>query len=112
MENITFTKRERDFINLAKKGYSYKAMAEYYGASYHAVTGIAKVLFKKLEVRSIRRMLIKVKQIDDKTPLFDIATEEWQKLYPTGNHTMTERERQFSWEHWLRAWQLAEKRFR
>jgi len=45
--------------------------------------------------------------------IIDIAKEEWNKLYPQGDLiTMTQRERDFSWEHFLRAWQLAEKRFK
>ena len=48
-----------------------------------------------------------------KAEIIDIAKEEWNKMYPQGDLiTMTQRERDFSWEHWLRAWQLAEKRFK
>ena len=113
MENIKLTKREKDLIRLAKKGYSFRAMSEHYGASYHAVCSIAKSLYKKLGVRSVVGMLAKLKRIENNTPILDIAKEEWEEMYPQGDLiTMTQRERDFSWEHFLRAWQLAEKRFR
>jgi len=48
-----------------------------------------------------------------KAEIIDIAKEEWNKMYPQGDFiTMFPRERDFSWEHWLKAWQLAEKRFK
>ena len=113
MKTIKLRKREKDLIALAKKGYSFRAMSEYYGANYHAVCSIAKSLYKKLGVRSVVAMLAKLKRMEEEIPVLDIAKEEWNKLYPQGDLiTMTQRERDFSWEHWLRAWQLAEKRFK
>jgi DNA-binding CsgD family transcriptional regulator len=112
MEKIKFTKREKDIIELAKKGYTYKQMAAHHGATYFAINSIVKTLYKKLEVHSMRRMILKIQKMEDETPIFDIAKEEWDKLYVDGAWIMTEKERDFSWEHWLRAWKLAEKRFR
>lgn len=110
---IKLTKREKDVIALAKKGYSFRAMSEHYGASYHVVYSIAKSLYKKLDVRSVVGMLTKLKRMEKEIPILDIAKEEWNEMYPQGDLiTMTQKERDFSWEHWLRAWQCAEKRFR
>jgi len=110
---MKITKIEQDFIKLAKKGYTYKEMAVHYNASYDTICEIAKSLYKKLEVRSMRAMLAKIKRIEDNTPIFDIAKEEWENLYPNDDLAMmTQKERDFSWEHWLRAFQIAQKRFK
>lgn len=110
---VKLTERERSIINLAKKGYNYKKMAKEYGCSYYVINHVIKGIYKKLEVRSMTMMLHKVKIMDNNTPIFDIAKEEWEKLYPMSDpETMSIRERDFSWQHWLRAWQTAEKRFK
>ena len=63
-KEIKFTKREMDVITLAKKGMSYKEMAEHHGCTVHAINDITKNLYKKLEVSSIVKMLSKLKKIE------------------------------------------------
>ena len=110
---VSFTKRERDVINLAKKGYSYKEMAEYYSCTYYMINHLIKAIYKKLDVRSMPKMLAQLRKLEDTTPILDIAKQEWEDMYPHSDLvTMSKRERDFAWEHWLRAWQQAEKRFK
>lgn len=113
-EKIVFTNRQKEVIFLAKRGLTYKEMAEHLCCSYSAVNDVTKTLYKKLKVTSMRKMLSKVKEIEDnKTTIFEIAKKEWEEMYPNGhNSIMNTKESEFAWEHWLRAWKLAQKRFR
>ena len=107
MENnkpIKFTKREKDVISLAKKGYSYKEMAEYHGATYYAINSIMKGLYKKLGVTSMPRMLAKLKKIQDSMPIEEAAREEWSKEEMYGSER--------DYEYFLQGFKLASKRYR
>lgn len=101
---MKFTKRERDIIILAKKGYSYKEMAIHYGATYYAVCSITKSLYKKLEVRSMRAMLAKIKRIEDSIPVEEAAKEEWVNKDMFGSNE--------NYQYFLKGFELAAKRYR
>jgi len=107
MENnkpIKFTKREKDVIALAKKGYSYKEMAEYHSATYYAINSIMKGLYKKLDVRSMPKMLARIKKMEDSVPVEDAAREEWAKNIMVGDSN--------EWEYFLKGFRLATDRYK
>ena len=103
-DKIKFTKREKDVIALAKKGMSYKEMAEHYGATYYAINSIIKGLYKKLGVRSMPRMLAKLKKIQDSMPIEEAAREEWSKEEMYGGWK--------DYDYFLQGFKLAAKRYR
>lgn len=102
MENkIKFSKREKDVIALAKRGYSYKEMAEHHGCTTYAINSITKSLYKKLEVNSMPKMLTKVKKIEDNTPVEEAAQEEWTKAKMWGSEV--------EYSYFLKGFELAAK---
>jgi DNA-binding CsgD family transcriptional regulator len=105
MENkIKFSKREKDVIALAKKGYSYKEMAAHHTCTVFAINHIVKALYKKLEVRSMTKMLAKVKRMQDDRPIEDIAKEEWIKAKMWGGEV--------EYNYFLKGFELASNIFK
>lgn len=108
-----FSKREREIIALLKQGYNYKRTAQIYNIDLSMLCEVVQDLFKKVNVKSRVAFLKKIERMEDEMPVFQIAKDEWENLYPdTDLITMNERERDFAWQHWLKAWKLSSQRFR
>jgi hypothetical protein len=103
-----FTRNQREVIDLLLGGCKKSDLHEVLGCEEMAADRIIKELFAKLEVRNIDSLYRKLKHWKQDRKVKDIAKEQWEILYPDDSHSMTVEQIQIAWEHWLKAFQLAE----
>lgn len=108
---IEFKKEEKEMLILLRKKLARAAILRKMRCTEAAYYRILGQLFDKTGTSTIRHLIAYERGIEDIRKASVIAKEEWNKIYRNGVTTMNDRETQLAWQHWLHAWELAQKKF-